>query len=230
MQSTATRTEPDRLRPDRSAIAVDGASVRIDETTELRWFFDGPLPAAIRTWFVSMGRLGLTEHRIDTYRLDDQVDVGVKRRFGSMLELKRRREPPRSFTISNGSHGQMERWTRWSPADAYVEQYEDERWVDVEKDLAKRRFDAHGQEVSISETTRDSVVRGCDVEIVDITLDGRPSWSVAFSAFGPFGAHPNLLRFAGLALFGDGNDSWKKQLDSGLSCGYPEWLIRSQFG
>lgn len=230
MECTAAQTEPERVRSGPNSITVDDAGIRIDETTELRWFFDGPLPTEVRRWFASTDVAGHTEHRVDSYRVDDQVGVGVKRRFGSVLELKSRHDSPRSFALPHGSHGQLERWTRWSPADSIVELQEHTQWIDVEKDIVKRRFDASGQEVSISQTTRLSVGRGCDAEIVEISLEDRPAWGVAFTAFGPLDAHPDLLRTAAVALFGDADDEWKERLDSGLSCGYPEWLVRTRQG
>ncbi len=236
MDCTATPTEPDRLRPAPSAPTsastseVDDAVVTIDETSELRWFFDGPLPTEILTWFTPADTMGLTQHRMDSYRVDDQVDVGVKRRFGSTLELKSRQERPASFAIPNGALGQLERWTRWSPADGYVDIDENARWVDVEKAIFKRRFDADGQELPISETTRVSVGQGCDAEIVAVSLDGRSAWSVAFSAFGPLHAHRDLLRTAADVLLGDWSGGWTERLTTGLSCGYPEWLIRARQG
>ncbi len=213
MDCTATQSEP---------------VVTIAETTELRWFIDGALPPEILAWFAPVGTLGLTEERVDSYRIDDQVDVGVKRRFGSTLELKSRRERPEAFATLNGSHGQVERWTRWSPADEYVEIDEDAQWVDVEKAIHKRRFDADGRELPIAATTRDAVGRGCDAEVVAVWVDGEPTWSVAFSAFGPLDLHRALLRTAADALFGDEAEQWGERLAAAMSCGYPEWLIRSR--
>ncbi len=226
MDVTATKAKPDRFRT-RSVITneVDEMAVSIDETTELRWFFEGKLPTAVLDWFAPDDMIGLSEHRSDSYRIGDHVDVGVKRRFGSKLELKRRQGPPESFVMPNGSCGQLERWKRWSPADEHVGIDEDTRWIDVEKAIVKRRFDALGQELPITETTRDAVGQGCDAEIVAVSIEGRSAWSVAFSAFGPHDTHQALLRVAADSLLGDASNGWKDRLTSAMSCGYPEWLI-----
>jgi len=58
----------------------------IVDTTELRWFVPGPLPAQIRNWFI--GSTGVVEVRRDNYLVDDRVDIGIKRRAHTTLELK----------------------------------------------------------------------------------------------------------------------------------------------
>jgi hypothetical protein len=68
---------PEPVRPRRSDV------ISVLDTTELRWFVPGPLPAHIRSWFT-----GVAEERCDTYLLDGSIDVGVKRRFRETLELK----------------------------------------------------------------------------------------------------------------------------------------------
>ena len=47
------------------------------ETTELRWFESGALPASLRSWFTRDSAHGRLEERTDLHRIDGCVDVDV---------------------------------------------------------------------------------------------------------------------------------------------------------
>ena len=89
------------------------------DTTELRWFVPGPLPADIRGWFT--GSTGVAEERCDTYLLDGRGDIGVKRRFRETLELKVRQSLDERIELGEGLAGSLEVWRKWSPAEGLVE-------------------------------------------------------------------------------------------------------------
>lgn len=200
------------------------SDVVVDLTSEVRWFFAGPLPSRILTWF-NRSRTGLVEDRCDTYRLDQQVDTGVKRRFRTTLELKLRLGPPEPFS-STDLHGRLETWKRWSPADGRVALDESTVWVDVDKTVIKRRFDGDGHEVPLDEQRRAMVGDGCDVEIAAISVNTLQAWTFALAAFGRPDQHRTLLVNAWKALAADRPDTGELQLDRDRSCGYPEWLAR----
>ena len=90
----------------------ESGAATVDLTTEARWFFDGPLPAEVLTWFTNEGTAGVVEDRCDVYRIEEQprVDVGVKYRNGATLELKLRVRPPQPSTIGRDLDGWMESW------------------------------------------------------------------------------------------------------------------------
>ncbi len=203
-----------------------GAHVSVDLTTELRWFFNGPLPIDVLSWFTKAGTTGLSEDRWDAYRVGDSHDTGVKRRFGSTLELKLRLEPAESFVVGHDLAGQLELWKRWSPADDRVELREPTDWINVDKTVRKRRFDAAGHEVPLSEETRAMNGQGCDAEIVALSVNGRPAWGFAFAAFGPPEEHRPLLEAAWRTLLTGGPPPSLFVLDPAASYGYPEWLAR----
>lgn len=217
-ETTATTARIEVTAPADSAIAVD-------VTTELRWFFDGDLGPETLSWFTDGGN-GLTEARCDTYRLDGQVDVGVKRRFRTTLELKRRLRPAEPFAIGSDLHGRLECWQRWSPADGRVELGDGTIWVDVDKWVIKRRFDRTGEERALSEETRAMTGEGCDVEIARVSADGRSAWTFAFAAFGPLDGHRDSLLAAWNGLLADGPPPGDLRLTADVSCGYPEWMSR----
>ncbi len=204
-------------------VALAG-DVSVDLTSEVRWFFDGALPASVLTWFAGPGT-GLVADRCDTYRLDRQIDTGVKRRFRTTLELKLRLDRPKPLVIGN-LDGRLERWKRWSPADDRVRLDDATVWVDVDKTIIKRRFDGEGREVVLSEANRAMTGEGCDVEIAAISVNSLQAWTFALAAFGEPGRHEAFLACAWAALAADRPRNDEFELDRRHSCGYPEWLAR----
>lgn len=198
--------------------------VAVDLTTEIRWFFDGPPPVELLAWFTGSGS-GLIEDRCDTYRLDGQVDTGVKRRSRATLELKRRLGPPEPFATV-GLAGQLEVWKRWSPAAGLVQLTDSTLWADVDKTVIKRRFDATGQEVALSERSRPMTGDGCDAEIATISVNAERAWTFALAAFGNAERHRHLLVSTWNALAVGRPEVLALGLLSHRSCGYPEWLAR----
>lgn len=214
------------LRRHDEAESRTATEVTIDLTTEARWFFDGPLPTDIRDWFTRRGSAGLAETRSDLYRVDSHVDLGLKRRAGSLLELKLRLGESTPFELGDGCAGLVERWQRWSPADERVNLDEHARWQAVDKAIVKRRFDGDGRERILTEEQRPMTGTGCDVEIVGIRFDGRQYWSFAFAAFGPLPSHRRSLAAAWETVRGD-HEPEPLSLTPSRSCGYPEWLHRT---
>jgi len=208
-----------------SESTIDQPEVVVDLTTEVRWFFDEPLPAGVLDWFTT-DSLGLREDRSDTYRVDDPEEMGVKWRFGTTLELKLRLSPPEPFSIDRKRHGRLEIWRRWSPAGDRVTLLEDTGWIDVDKMIIKRRFDLEGHEVPLSQQNRAMEGEGCDCEVASVTVAGRPGWTVAFAAFGPLDFHRDAIYAAWNHLRATSNIPSELKLDEPDSMGYPEWLTK----
>ena len=96
--SSPTRLPTEPCVPSPIDLVGDAAAthVAVDVTTELRWFFDGPLPQGVLSWFTRDDTAGLAESRWDSYRDDASDDVGIKRRFGaSQIAIA---NMPRSFS------------------------------------------------------------------------------------------------------------------------------------
>lgn len=203
--------------------AAPSDKVVIDLTSELRWIFDGRLPDDVRRWFTHDGAAGLSETRRDTYRLDGEVDIGVKRRYETILELKLRQGPPQPFRHRD-LDGQLEIWRRWSPADGLVYLTPDTIWVDVDKTVIKRRFAPDGDEIALTHETRAMSGRGCDAEIAEVTVRGRPAWTFALAAFGPAEGHRSSLTAAWDSLVAVRSLPHRLPLPWVNSCGYPEWM------
>ena len=199
--------------------------VTVDHTAELRWFFDGRLPDDVSSWFRGDDSAGLTETRRDSYRLDGQVDIGVKRRYGTILELKLRQGPPQSL-LHRGLEGQLEVWRRWSPADEMIYLNDDTTWVDIDKTVVKRRFALDGEETPLTEANRAMTGEGCDAEVAMISVRDQPAWTFALAAFGPADRHHSLLLTAWEALVRERFLPRRLPLACANSCGYPEWMAR----
>ena len=203
----------------------DLPGVSVDLTTEVRWFFDGPLPADVRSWFMPKG-IGLLERRCDKYLLDGRLDAGVKQRSRRTLELKIRTGLSESASVADDVHGRIETWRRWSPADRLLSLADDTVWVDIDKMIVKRRFGTDGQEKLLSESTRAMTGEGCDAEIVALSANGREAWTLAFAAFGPPGTHRNSLRTAWRSLRLRQAPPDRLRLGIDRSYGYPEWISK----
>jgi hypothetical protein len=198
--------------------------VTITDTTELRWFAEGPLPASVSSWFTHDRTRGFVEQRTDTYRLDGRLDTGVKRRFGEKLELKVRRSIGDRLALGPGLAGRLEVWRRWSPAECLVIGTRNVPWADVHKTVVKRRFSIHGDEVELSADNRAVTGAGCDVEIAAVTVDEIEAWTFAFAAFGSVEGRRDALVAAMRTIVGGGGVPEQLGPFFGCSTGYPEWL------
>ena len=191
------------------------------DTTELRWFVPGPIPADIRSWFT--GSTGVPEQRCDTYLLDGRGDIGVKRRSRETLELKVRQSLDGRIELGEGLAGSLEAWRKWSPAEGLVEDGADGRWVDVHKSVVKRRFSIDGTEIAFSS---DSQVTGagCDVEVAAVTVGAVEGWTFAFAAFGPPTTRQDALlaSWQGLVAATPCPEPFGPR--TGRAVGYPKWL------
>ncbi len=200
---------------------ADSRSPLVLDTTELRWFVPGSLPADIGSWFT--GSTGVLEERIDTYLLDGRGDIGVKRRFRQTVELKVRQSLEGRIEFGDGLAGSLEVWRRWSPAEVLVEHSAGERWVDVHKSVVKRRFLPDGTEVAFSPVL-EATGAGCDVEVTRITVDDDHWWTFAFAAFGPPEARREALLASWQALVAAAPCPEPFPPRTARAMGYPEWL------
>ena len=115
------RAAVDTRSTDGRAPCPSADRVQVTDTTELRWFATGRVPADVLSWFARDGRAGHVERRCDTYRADRRPDAGVKRRFRETLELKARVSAGGHLVLAPGLAGRLETWRRWSPAEHLVD-------------------------------------------------------------------------------------------------------------
>ena len=191
------------------------------DTTELRWCFPGPLPSDVRSWFADS--TGVAEQRFDTYLLEGRSDIGVKRRFRKVLELKVRQSLDEWIELSEGLAGSPEVWRKWSPAEGLVDGDSEGRWVDVHKSIVKRRFSDDGTEIAFSSDPQVTGA-GCDVEIVEVTVGAVQAWMFAFAAFGPPATRRDALLASWRGLVAATSCPEPFELRTGRAMSYPEWL------
>lgn len=204
-----------------SQLTVDlDLDVAVLDTTELRWFADGPLPPDVESWFTHSGTVGMVEDRCDTYRVDGRRDTGVKLRFRETLELKVRQPIEETLTLEPGLAGRLEAWRKWSPADGIADSDGHTALVDVCKRVIKRRFSVFGDEI----VTGPPIGSGCEVEIAAITVGDIQAWTFAFAAFGPTATRQSSVLACWQALLADSPPPEVVGRSFSQSCGYPEWL------
>lgn len=210
----------DHAPPSNSIPTATGPGVAVLDTTELRWFADGPLPTEVESWFTRSGRRGMVEDRCDTYRMDTRDDTGVKHRFRETLELKVRQSVDAPLALEPGLAGPLEAWRRWSPADHLVDADRRTPVTDVCKRVIKRRFSVFGDEI----VTGPPIDAGCDVEVAAITVGDVQAWTFAFAAYGPTATRRDSVLACWQALVNAGPPPEVLGYSLGRSCGYPEWL------
>jgi hypothetical protein len=198
--------------------------VQVDDTTELRWITEGPLPTDVEAWFTCGGTTGSVEQRCDTYRMDGLRDQGVKLRFRETLELKVLQAVGEHLVLGAGLDGRLQVWRRWSPADGLVDIGGEVSWLDVCKIVTKRRFSADGDEIVPSDLEQATLDAGCDVEVAAITIGDIEAWTFAFAAYGPTVSREPAVVAAWRVLTAAGVRPQDLTTTFGLSTSYPEWL------
>ena len=200
--------------------AADGPRVR---SLEVRWFFPGPLTAAVAGWFARF--TARTESREDAYLLDPRwPGVSVKVRGGGPVEVKVYRGSPGILEVAGRARGRLEAWQKWPLALRPLSPGGGEAagWRPVRKRRRISRFSlADGQIVAHARQRNHEA--GCEVELTEIRTSGQDWWSLAFEATGPVG----LLRSQ---LQGTATHVFAQALPGGVqpspdhSRSYPQWL------
>jgi len=210
-------------------------------TAELRWFYPGTTPAAVKGWFEAEA-LGPppspTESREDLYLEADCPDLGLKLRE-ERLELKLRRRQLGAWRISEawappgGSRvvGEAGQWSKWSCEDSSGQPLLPEAalaqgsWIPVQKARSQRKYRIKAGHAPIAESGTIGIERGCTLEITALQLQGASWWSLAFEAFGPEADLVDTLQTTVEWAFQtyDG-----PQLQQQASSAYPAWLIQAR--
>jgi hypothetical protein len=200
-------------------------TVPVLDTSELRWFAPGQLPAAVVAWFTSDGTLGTVENRCDVYQLHRLHDIGVKLRDRSLLEVKVRRSIGDDLAVADGLEAAFEEWRKWSPFEGDpMAPSPDVPWIEVNKTIITRTFMLSDSEVIGPATHEDDTLPGCDVEIAAVSVGGVESWTFGFEAFGPKADRRRAVASSWEMLTAESGtlDSLASRFDH--PAGYPEWL------
>jgi len=200
-------------------------------TAEVRWFFEGPVPADLETWF---GLGGLAQHaapREDRYLLfPPPLGLNVKLREGR-LEVKSLVGAPGLRTFDADIAGNIELWEKRIYGEAADVEFEKlhssapHLWIAVGKERTLRTFSLESASMQEVAAGKVLLANGCNVELTKITVDGAACWSFGFEAYGePSRVEGHLQKVAG-HLFAD-NRRPPNPFPAADSRSYLEWLGR----
>ena len=198
-------------------------------TAEVRWFYEGTIPAGVEAWFQRFEReLYAQPPRTDSYLYPTDAALNVKVREGR-LEIKRRDTQGTATVFNPRVEGYVERWRKWgfvlaSGEAGKVFDATDTLRIDVRKTrwMHSYRFDETGRirPASVAEVSPS----GCEVELAHIEAAGQGWWSLCFEAYGDETSLADLLLRTAQYMFAHGDPP---ALDLGHSVGYAGWLLKS---
>lgn len=208
-------------------------------TVEIRWFFEGRLPAAVLDWYSVRGPAAEQPPRTDTYLcLPGCHSCGVKLREGR-LEIKAVTAQAGDIQLAEGISAPAEGWVKWGTApaggrgiDELVRFDSSDRLVHVQKRRYLRWYDF---DVSAAPTGSMPLEFGevCQVELsalhAGFSAGGTPGpesahsdwWSLCFEAGSRRGRGVRNLAAAGAREFAVRPPL---RLDGVQAMGYPAWL------
>ena len=212
-------------------------------STEVRWFFAGELPDAVRAWFDKGDLVRREPERTDEYiRLPDCRTASLKIREGR-FEVKAQTRAPEAVTYTDYVEGLRDSWIKWSsnviddqPLRLLLEG-PDEGRIFVTKQRLLRTFSLGGDDPVAVDGSEVWLDNGCQVELTRISAraalvepgarapDGGSAssawWSLSFEAFGePDRIATNLDRTA-TYIFAEPPPV---KLPRQASHSYPAWL------
>jgi len=202
-------------------------------TAEVRWFFEGSIPAAIDQWFCRGGLLDKAAPREDHYLLfPAPLGLNIKLREGR-LEVKSLVGAPGLHTFATDIAGNVELWEKRIGGDSAVAEFEKlhssapHLWIAVGKERTLRTFSLEG--ASIQEVAAGTVflANGCNVELTKITVEGAAYWSFGFEAFGEPSRVEAHMQKIGEHILGDPHRP-SHPFPAANSRSYPEWLERTR--
>lgn len=200
-------------------------STPVLDTSELRWFADGPLVRNVAEWFTCGGTLGAVEERCDTYQLNGLLDLGIKLRASETLEVKSLAGVGDTMHFGAGVEAHVEEWRKWNPAAGESRwNLPNAEWIDVHKVVLTRLFTPPGEELRQSEHRPEDMPAGCEVELVALRAGEVIAWTLAFEAFGPPAHRRSALAASWEALTADSPPPTDLHLHFTVVGGYPQWL------
>jgi hypothetical protein len=197
----------------------------MNQTLEVRWFYDGAPPVGVVEWFTSLAPRQQPE-REDLYLISDDPSLNVKLRDGT-IQLKRNSGDRPETTFTNEVRGIREYWQKWSfpLTDNAPDLFQDDPsglWLSVVKSRLQRRYTPDEQR-ALLDTLDEPDPAHALVELTRITHGAHTAWTICMEAEGRLQALPGTLRQMGRHVFGQGTPP---QLTPSHSFGYVRWLER----
>jgi hypothetical protein len=197
---------------------------------EIRWFYQGKLPEAVKTWFETElpGEiLGTPDEREDVYLYTKPVCdyLNIKLRQGR-LEVKWRKAELGILRIGERSQGNPEKWVKWMCEDPSADSITPIAvlgkgpWLSVQKRRSQRFYQVTVNTSMTLVPITQVMPNSCAVEVTQLQVQGDDWWSLAFETFGE---DTSLKEFQAIA-----NQVFKAYSGSELqvqdSFAYPKWL------
>jgi len=210
-------------------------------TAEIRWFYKGEIPKAVKTWFENLNGFYSEENkRADLYlSIPSTGSVGIKFREGR-FEIKQKKKGLGLLQFPPNISGIAEIWKKWGfqSGDNKVsfDVKTNNEWIEVFKirDLQKFIFKHKGK---ISGGFDNYLSDGCNVELTKTLAnryfssdDSRSAdeckviwWTLGVETYGATGSLVKNLYTAYDYIF---QSNFPRVLSKDNSYGYPEWLIK----
>lgn len=197
-------------------------------TAEVRWFYEGTVPAKVTEWFSHGERPPeAATPRTDFYlRAVGGDSLGIKLREGK-LEIKQRYQQYGVRRFHHEVTGWAEAWHKWrfelaqAAEDLTEAGMSSATWIGVQKERKLRKFHVACSGEIVAVPVMAQVDQGCGIELTQVSVEGNEWWSLGFEAFGEAAAiQSNLLLVAEYVLRSDN----PPLLDLQASFGYPRWL------
>jgi hypothetical protein len=196
-------------------------------TAEVRWFYRGPLPTAVRAWFEARAsRMAYQAPRRDHYLGVGGDLLGVKLREGR-LEIKLRPQPGEFLRLHPQVTGVLELWQKWSFSLAEPSVMPlgiatvDSSWLAVDKNRGLARYRVAHTAEPVAVAAEVYPVQGCEVELVELHASGQAWWSLCFEAFGQGRGLADALLATARHFLGEAPPP---HMEAENSYGYPRWL------
>lgn len=202
-------------------------------SAEVRWFWKSEPPPELNGWFCGKAIHGFpaggVEERTDVYLSDaNQVQLGIKLRGQKEgVEVKGLVSVIESKLAEDPFVGGIEIWAKWTSEQLKLP---DDSVLSTAKRRRLRKFDASGpspREIALDTDGKplgqQLPVRGCNVEVTEITLldRGEVWWTFGLESFGSLSTVEGDLRMVAKELA----SREPPNLDGGLVASYPAWLV-----
>jgi hypothetical protein len=197
----------------------------MDQTLEVRWFYDGMPPDAVVSWFESLNPHQQSE-REDLYLISNDPSLNVKLREGK-IQLKRHSGGRTRTAFSSAVRGVREYWQKWSfplTADA-PDLFTDDPsglWMPVTKSRMQRVYEPDEQRALLDTLDEPNPAKAL-VELTRVTQGEHTAWTICMEAEGQAEALEGTLRQMGCYVF---NQDTPPDLAPAHSFGYVRWLER----
>lgn len=195
----------------------------MDQTLEVRWFYEGTPPASVVDWFMTFDPEKQSD-REDLYLISNDPSLNVKLRE-EKIQLKRRSGDRVSTHFHDRVSGHREFWQKWSfpLTDDSPDLFTDDPsglWLPVTKSRYQREYEPDEQR-ALLDTLDEPDPADALVELTQVTSGPHTAWTICMEAEGRAEALPGTLRQMGHYVFNQGTPP---ALDPSYSHGYVRWL------